>query len=148
MSVGFHPQLLIDYEQRKSKKSSLLNKFIYSFQGFKKFCCVGESGMREATGVVKIEFEDEKGSHEILKELREHEGEDEINYMKSKESRNKRKVLSLVLSNIGQFLGERMKGRFQSRMNDQKLEILSYQSINDCSSLASVSGRISMNFEQ
>ena len=56
MSVGYHPQLLIDYEKRKKKNSSLMNKFIYSFQGFKKFCCVGNSGMREATGVVKIDF--------------------------------------------------------------------------------------------
>lgn len=74
--MGYHPQLLIDYEKRKKKNSNLLNRFIYSFQGFKKFCCVGNSGMRESTGVVKIDFEDDNGSHEIMKELRDHEMED------------------------------------------------------------------------
>lgn len=29
----------------------------------KKFCCVGSTDMRETTGVVKIDFVDEKGQH-------------------------------------------------------------------------------------
>lgn len=64
LSVGYHPHLLLDYEQRKtSKQSSFFNRLVYSFQGLKKFCCVGNHDMREATGIVKIDYVDEKGEH-------------------------------------------------------------------------------------
>lgn len=36
---------------------------MYSFEGFKKFCCVGDADMRESTGVVKVDFVDDKGGH-------------------------------------------------------------------------------------
>jgi len=41
----------------------------------KKFCCVGNYDMRETTGVVKIDFVDDKGEHEILKYLKDPEVE-------------------------------------------------------------------------
>ena len=47
LSIGYHPHLLLNYEQNKnSKQSNFLNKLMYSVQGMKKFCCVGNSDMR------------------------------------------------------------------------------------------------------
>lgn len=63
LSIGYHPQLLLNYEKRKSKGPSMFNKFMYSFQGMKKFCCVGNYSMKESTGLIKIDFADEKGEH-------------------------------------------------------------------------------------
>lgn len=75
LSIGYHPHLLLNYGQKKSKTANFFDKLIYSVQGMKKFCCVGNYDMRETTGVVKIDFVDDKGEHEILKYLKDPEVE-------------------------------------------------------------------------
>jgi hypothetical protein len=47
LSIGYHPHLLLNYEQNKNNKQpSIFDKLMYSVQGMKKFCCVGSSDMR------------------------------------------------------------------------------------------------------
>lgn len=106
MSIGYHPQLLMDYETKKSKQDGIFNKILYSLEGFKKFCCVGSPTMKSSTGLVRIAFVDEKGcEHELLKEFREYEGDEEGDMFESKKLKNKRKILSIAASNIDRFHG-------------------------------------------
>lgn len=61
LSLGYHPQLLLDFGINKSKTINFIDKLLYSFQGIKKFCCVGDTDISQTTGIVKICFVDEKG---------------------------------------------------------------------------------------
>lgn len=68
LSVGYHPQLLGDFQKDKSNRNpSLLNRFSFSMKGIKNFCCVGNSDMKSNTGIMKVDFSDEKGHHQMLK---------------------------------------------------------------------------------
>ena len=59
LSIGYHPQLLGDFQQQKPRKdASFLNKFMFSLKGMKKFCCVGHTDMKDSTGIVKVDFTD------------------------------------------------------------------------------------------
>ena len=57
VSVGIHPKLVLDSQQGVSEPS-FVDKFLYTLEGFKKFCCVGKPNMRTATGVVNVHFTD------------------------------------------------------------------------------------------
>lgn len=59
---------------------------------------------------------------------------------------NRKNVLSIALSNIDRFFGEKIKGNSGSKMNDQKLELITFQSISDGTKIASISGQITMQF--
>ena len=65
----------MDFDEKQGKKNGLFNRFLYSFEGLKKFCCVGSPSMKSSTSIIKMDFHDEKGEHEILKEFREYEGD-------------------------------------------------------------------------
>jgi hypothetical protein len=130
LSLGYHPQMLMSYESKKSKKSSFFNKILYSLEGIKKFCCVGSPTMKSSTGIVKVDFCDEKGSHEIMKEFRDYVGDEEIDLMESKKGKNRRKILSMVASNIDRFHGEKLDIKDITKMNDGKLELLGFGSMN------------------
>lgn len=59
--------------------------------------------------------------------------------LESKKPKNRRKVLSIVGSNIDWFNGERLKDN-GSRMNDGKLELLTFSSLNEFKKISSVAG--------
>lgn len=61
--------------------------------------------MREATGVVKIDFVDERGEHEIMKYLRDPEEEGTEYIQSNKQKNNKKNILSILFSNIDRFFG-------------------------------------------
>ena len=52
---------MIDFDQRKTKDNGFFNKFLYSIEGLKKFCCVGNPSMKTSTGIARMVFLDEKG---------------------------------------------------------------------------------------
>lgn len=54
---------MMNFDLKKSKDNSFLQKFKYSLEGLKKFCCVGSPSMKSTTGIVKMDFVDEKGEH-------------------------------------------------------------------------------------
>ncbi len=52
---------MMDFDLKKTKDNSFFNKLKYSLEGLKKFCCVGSPSMRSSTGIVKMDFIDNKG---------------------------------------------------------------------------------------
>lgn len=52
---------MMDFDLKKTKDNGFFNKLKYSLEGLKKFCCVGSPSLRESTGIVKMNFMDEKG---------------------------------------------------------------------------------------
>lgn len=51
-----------------------------------------------------------------------------------------------MLSNIDRYFGEKIKNNTNSRMNDQKLELITFQSAKDTTAISSISGQINMQF--
>jgi len=52
---------MTDFDLKKKKNNSIFNKIKYSFKGMKMFCCVGSPSMKSSTGIVKMDFVDDKG---------------------------------------------------------------------------------------
>lgn len=64
--------------------------------------------------------------------------------IESKKYKNRKKILSIVGCNIDRFNGERLK-ETNSRMNDGKLELLTFNSLSDFKKISSIAGEITMN---
>ena len=62
LSIGYHAQLIANYEsRRKEEKGSFMDKCVFSIESLKTFCCVGKPSLETSTGIVSVIFKDEKG---------------------------------------------------------------------------------------
>jgi hypothetical protein len=74
----------------------------------RKFCCIGERGMKSTTGIVNITLVDENGEEiELLKQLRagdssEEESQADLRAGKYKQYRD---VVSILVANINMYQG-------------------------------------------
>jgi hypothetical protein len=125
-----------------------VNRLIYGWESFKNFCCLKASNMRASTGVVSINYVDEKGdSLEILKHLREYDGSEESEIEASKVIRSDRGILSLVVANIDRYHGIKLPQEINSKPGDGRAEIIVYEGVSKCRRLASVGDEILLKVE-
>lgn len=98
--------------------------------------------MRTSTGIVNISFKDDGDREvELMKEFVD--DEEELGRGQKKHG-NKRKVLSVVLSNVPLYNGERLSA---SRMNDNKLELLAFDAKTNYNKVGSIGGEIKFRFQ-
>lgn len=81
-----------------------------------------------------------------MKYLRDPEVDEDSEYLSKSKGANRRRVLSILLSNIDRFFGAKVKNNEGSKMNDQKLELITFQSEKETTKISSVSGQINMQF--
>ena len=81
----------------------------------------------------------------MLKELADYSQFEQIEH-RALNSKDKRKILTMLFSNVNRFMGERLKDNESSRMNDKKLEMLTFRSKNDASRIYTTSGDINLEF--
>ncbi len=83
--------------------------------------------MRASTGVVSINYVDEKGETlEILKHLREYDGSEESELEASRVVRSDRGILSLVVANIDRYHANKFGPEVNSKPGDGRAEIIVY----------------------
>lgn len=118
-------------------------------EGLKKFCCVGTPNMKSATGVVNAQFTDENGEeHEIFREFRDHSEESANNKnVKNVPYRLKSRIMSIVVCNIDRYHGNKIENVKGFKMNDNKLELLTFESLNESTKVASIAGDIKLSLE-
>ncbi len=63
--------------------------------------------------------------------------------IESKKIKNRRKILSIAGSNIDRFNGSKL-GDANSRMNDSKLELMTFSSLNDYKKVSSIAGELTI----
>lgn len=62
LSLGHHVRLSKNYNERcQPAQHKTTNGLIYGWERFKNFCCLGASNMKASTGVVNINYCDDKG---------------------------------------------------------------------------------------
>jgi hypothetical protein len=81
-----------------------------------------------------------------MKYLRDPEVDEDSEYLSKSKGANRRRVLSILLSNIDRFFGAKIKNNEGSKMNDQKLDLITFQSEKEATKISSVSGQINMQF--
>jgi hypothetical protein len=95
--------------------------------------------MRSSTGVVNINYVDEKGeTFEILKHLREYDGSEESEIEASRVIRTDKGILSLLITNIDRYHGNKFESQINSKPGDGRAEIIVYEGVKKCRKLASV----------
>lgn len=99
-----------------------MNRLIYGWESFKNFCCLRPPTLRAATGVLSINYRDEKGdSFEILKRLRDYDGSEEEEKKASRVIRNDHGILSLVVANIDRYHGNKLDSHLHCKPGDGHL---------------------------
>ncbi len=104
--------------------------------------------MRSSTGVVNINYIDEKGEAlEILKHLREYDGSEESELEASRVIRTDKGILSLLVTNIDRFQGNKISKEVNCKPGDGRVEIVVFEGVKKCRRLGSVGNEIVLKIE-